>query len=184
MLNLNGETLMPAEQTVDQAKGLIDVLLALLDWPFLLFVFLLLFVLIFKKKVMKLFERGDIQIGWGEGRHIKLKELSDGIDEEIDPIKDEIQELREQLDKLAAKSPRGPTVPSAQQQLDEKRRRAAENKILEGLQNTKYRWRSVRRLATISGIPESDALDILRANPEVVLGVDKSKRQIARLKDR
>ena len=32
---------MPAEQTIDQAKGLIDVLLALLDWPFLLFVFLL-----------------------------------------------------------------------------------------------------------------------------------------------
>jgi hypothetical protein len=32
---------MPAEQTIDQARGLIDVLLALLDWPFLLFVFLL-----------------------------------------------------------------------------------------------------------------------------------------------
>ena len=78
---------MLAQQTIDQAKGFIDVLLALLDWPFLLFVFLLLLVLIFKKKVMGLFERGDIQIGWGEGRHIKLKELSDGIDEEIDPIR-------------------------------------------------------------------------------------------------
>ena len=175
---------MPAVQTIDQAKGIIDVLLALLDWPFLLFVFLLLFVLIFKKKVMGLFERGDIQIGWGEGRHIKLKELSDGIDEEIDPIKDEIQELREQVEKLASESPRSSTIPSAQQQLDEKRRKAAENKILEGLQNTKYRWRSVRRLAAISGVSESDALDILRDNSQFVLGVDKSKRQIARLKDK
>jgi hypothetical protein len=136
----------------------------------------LIFVLIFKKKVMGLFERGDIQIGWGEGRHIKLKELSDGIDEEIDPIKDEIQELREQVEKLASKSPVDSTGPSSQQQLDEKRRKAAEAKIIEGLQNTKYRWRSVRRLAAISAVSESDALDILRENSEVVLGVDKSKR--------
>ena len=175
---------MPSEQTIDQAKGLIDVFLALLDWPFLLFVFLLLFVFIFKNKVMKLFDRGDIQIGWGEGRHIKLKELSDGIDEEIDPIKDEIQELREQVDKLASKSQQSSTTPSAQEQLDEKRRKAVENKILEGLQNTKYRWRSVRRLAAISRVSESDALDILRENSQVVLGVDKSKRHIARLKDK
>jgi len=175
---------MLAQQTIDQAKGFVDVLLALLDWPFLLFVFLLLFVFIFKKKVMKLFDRGDIQIGWGEGRHIKLKELSDGIDEEIDPIKDEIQELREQLDKLTSKSPGDSKTASTQQELNDKRRKAAEKKIFEGLQNTKYRWRSVRRLAVISGVSEIDALDILRENSEVVLSVDKSKRHIARLKDR
>ena len=175
---------MLAQQPIDQAKGFVDVLLALLDWPFLLFVFLLLFVLIFKRKVMGLFERGDIQIGWGEGRHIKLKELSDGIDEEMDPIKDEIQELREQVEKLASQSAGDSTIPSAQQQLDDKRRKAAEKKILEGLRNTTYRWRSVRRLAAISGVSESDALDILRENSEVVLSVGKSKRHIARLKNR
>ena len=175
---------MLAQQTIDQAKGFVDVLLALLDWPFLLFVFLLVFVLVFKKKVMGLFERGDIQIGWGEGRHIKLKELSDGLDEEIDPIKDEIQELREQVEKLTPKSAGDSKIASTQQELNDKRRKAAEKKILEGLQNTKYRWRSVRRLAAISGVSESDALDILRENSEVVLSVGKSKRNIARRKNR
>ena len=61
---------MAAEQVVDQTSQWIDVLLALLDWPFLLFAFLTAFILVFRGKVIGLLERGDIQISWGENRHI------------------------------------------------------------------------------------------------------------------
>jgi hypothetical protein len=52
------------------------------------------------------------------------------------------------------------------------------------LSSGKYLWRSIERLAIIAGVPESAALDILRADPDVVLGMGKSQRQIARLASR
>jgi len=173
-----------ANQIADQGNKWIDVLLAFLDWPFLLFIFLTVFILVFKAKVMGLLERGDIQISWGENRHIKLKELSDGFDQEIDPIKEEIQDLREQIGKLSSVSPQGTKTPFTQHGLNKNQRKDAEEKILNALRDHKYRWRSVERLAILSGLSESDALDILRADQDIVLSIGKSKQQIARLKGR
>ena len=92
---------MAQTQVIKQAKNGVDVLLSVLDWPFLLFDFLTVSIFLFKDKVIGLLERGDIQISLGENHHIKLKELSDSIDQEIDPIKEEIQELQEKIEKLS-----------------------------------------------------------------------------------
>lgn len=166
-------------------RELVDVFIALINWPFLLFVFLILFVLIYRKKIVGLLERGDIQISWGENRHIKLKELSDGIDEELDPILDEISEIQERIKKLEADANRGGAVQEDQEAtIDDDRYSDAEQRMIEGLESHKYRWRSIERLAKISAITEHEALDILRANQDIVLSVGKSGRQIVRLKDR
>lgn len=175
---------MASEQVIEPGKSGFDIALAFLDWPFLLFAFLVVFVFFFKDKVMGLLERGDIQISWGENRHIKLKELSDGIDQEIDPIKEEIQELREQIEKLSSTSVKGVELMHSSHSLSDDQRKVAESRIIEGLKNHRYRWRSIERLAAISGISESDALDILRSNTDVVLSIGKSKQQIAKLRDR
>jgi len=163
----------------------IEIIPALIDWPFLLFIFLIVIVLLYREKIVGLLERGDIQISWGKDRHIKLKELSDGIDEELDPIRDEISELRNRIQDLE-KGLHGEKAEQKNEQLidDEKRYKDAEERIINGLKSHKYRWRSIERLANISGVSENETLDILRANSGVVLSRGKSGREIARMEDR
>ncbi len=158
------------------------VLLALLDWPFLLFAFLAVFVVLFRQKIVGILERGDIQIGWGKDRHIRLRELSDGIDGEIDPIREELAQLKDALAKANAL----PQTDSAAQSdtLTPDQIQAATKRMTEGLRSHEYRWRSVKRLASIAGLSNEVALGILRSNAEVVLSVGKSGRQIARLENR
>jgi len=153
----------------------------LLDWPFLLFVLLVVFVLVFRQKIVGILERGDIQIAWGKDRHIKLRELSDGIDGELDPIREELAQLKEEL-ATAKVLPK--TESSQSQSITPEQIQNASNRMMEGLKSRKYRWRSVERLAAMAGVSEVQALDILRDNTEVVLSVGKSGRQIARPKER
>jgi hypothetical protein len=57
-------------------------------------------------------------------------------------------------------------------------------RMLQALGEEKFRWRSVERLAILGGVSESEALELLRSEPEVVLGRGVSGRRIARLRDR
>ena len=122
------------------------------------------------------------KLAGGEGRHIKLRELSDGIDKELDPIREEIAQLREELEN--AKVLAGPASEVAERALDTELVHNATDRMMEGLRSHKYRWRSVERLAYLAGTTEGQALEMLRNNPNVVLSVGKSGRQIARAKDR
>lgn len=64
-------------------------------------------------------------------------------------------------------------------------REAAFKRMLVALADSRFRWRSVERLAIESGITEKEAHDILAEHRnEVVLGKGKSGRTIARLPDR
>lgn len=166
----------------ETAPGWQEVLLALLDWPFLLFVFLGVFVLLFRRKIVGILERGDIQIGWGKDRHIKLRELSDGIDGELDPIREDLAQLREELANANVLSQPAGTVQSQTATPDQTQ--DATDRMMEGLRSHKYRWRSVARLASMAGVSEAQALDILRNNTDVVLSVAKSGRPIARSEKR
>ena len=56
------------------------------------------------------------------------------------------------------------------------------NRMKQALEDPRYRWRSVERLSHIAGVPEADALKILRDDAAIVLGMGKSGREIARLK--
>ena len=157
--------------------------LAIMDWPFLLFIGIGLFVWFFRENVAALLCRGDIQISWGENRHIKLTEISEGIDEELDPLREEIQSLQSQIAALEesigtdtkSNAPRQPEGLSNEAKADATRRIIAE------LKNGKYRWRSIEALAKKAAISEQDTLYILRASvSDIVLSTGKSSRQIAR----
>lgn len=168
------------------SKGWTDVVLAVLDWPFLLFVGTAVFVWLFRANVAALLGRGDIQISWGENRHIKLTEISEGIDEEIDPIREEIQLLKNKLAELEAltSSTEGDATrrPSPQDEdLCIEAKETAKKRLISELQTGKYRWRSIETLAQKAAISEGDTLDILRASlSDVVLSTGKSGKQIAR----
>jgi cell division protein FtsB len=159
-----------------------DIWLALLDWPFLMFVFLMVFTVLFKNHFAALFGRGDIQISWGD-KVIKLKELSDGVDQELDPIKEEIQALHDEVKALGGGGEQKEDTPEAEVVSDEQKA-SIEKRLQDALQDPRYRWRTITRLATAAGIPESQALDLLRENGKVDLSVSKTQRQIAKLKSR
>ncbi|MCW8932294.1 MAG: hypothetical protein OQL19_18930, partial [Gammaproteobacteria bacterium] len=59
-------TEVAATAVTNNVKGGIDLALALLDWPFLLFVGIGIFIWFFRDNVSALLGRGDIQISWGE----------------------------------------------------------------------------------------------------------------------
>src|SRR6266404_3330161 len=85
----------PSSMSAPQNGAWLDITLKLLDWPFLLLVVVLVIVFLFRRQLTALFNRGDILISWGEGRSIRLRELADKIDQEIDPLRDDVEALKE-----------------------------------------------------------------------------------------
>jgi len=159
------------------------VLLKLLDWPFLLFLIVCVVLVLFRQQLAALFSRGDISISWGKGRSIQLRQLSNHLDEELDPLRDEIECLKQMVADLQAHAgmpEENCIVPSTTQVLSAEEEEQASQRMQQALQSGEYRWRSLERLAAVSGVPEGEALKVLRSHPDVVLGTDKSGRQIAR----
>ncbi len=158
------------------------VLLApkLLDAPFLIVCALLFFVLWFRKELGSLLSRGDILLSWGE-RSIRLRELSKSLDEELEPIRDDIKSIQDAL-RGGAGAAGGSIAPVAAAPTDD--RAAAATRIRQQLETSEFKWRSVERLAAASGLSQSQVLEMLRADPAVRLGVGKSGRQIAGLRSR
>ena len=57
-------------------------------------------------------------------------------------------------------------------------------RMKEALRSEKFTWRSIKTLAIVGGLTESEALSILRNDPDVVLGSGKSGNRLAKLKTR
>jgi hypothetical protein len=165
-----------------------DVILKLLDWPFLLFLVAIIMFVLFRTQLGRLFSAGDIQITWGNTT-IKLNQLSDRISREIDPAEDEIEAIKVKIERLEARLS-SPGVPEHASVEELKPSEVVSNdtnptrRIHEALSSGKYLWRSVERLAVIGGVSEIDTIAILRADPDVVLSKGKSGKSIARLKVR
>ena len=161
-----------------------EFLLKFLEWPFLLFVFLIVLIIIYRHQIRTILGRGDITISWGEGRSIKLHDISDHLDQELDQIREDIQMLKEALNTLQKGTPGYDEKRVVAKVLSEQERHEAAKRMIEALEDGKWRWRTIERLSIIAGITESEAIKILRGNHEVVLGQDKSGNQIARLQAR
>jgi len=66
----------------------------------------------------------------------------------------------------------------------ERRRTAAIDRMMDGLRDETYSARSVGRLAVMGGVSVSEALDLLRADPDVEFDWSDSLGRLARLKSR
>jgi hypothetical protein len=155
------------------------VIVKLLDWPFLLFILLVVFLLLFRVHLIALLNRGDISIGWGD-RTIRLRELSQNLDRELDPIRDELETLKKTVAALTPLQEQAsiPATPASAFPS------GARERILETLRDGKFDWRSIETLANLGGISESQTMDLLRTEPSVVLSLGKSGKPIAGLKSR
>jgi len=168
-------------------EHLSKIILALLDWPFLLFVALVLFIVFYRSSIGGLLGRGDIQISWGDNRNIKLKDISRSLDEDLEPILDDLRDLRE---KLAALEKAGasletdvtPAAPSESAPSPDADR--LKQSLVKNLSDPRYRWRTTERLAALAGVGEVEVLDALNASGEFVVSISKKGRRIARLASR
>ena len=154
------------------------VLPKLLEWPFLLFVALMSFWYLFRKEIRAILGRGDILLSWGD-RSIHLRELSKSLDEELDPIRDDIEELR-----LSAAKNMPPGAVDTSRVVDDDDMERVKTRVRGALERSKFQWRSIERLAGASGVDEKRVLEIIRADPTIRLSVGKSGRQIAGLRTR
>jgi hypothetical protein len=159
----------------------LEIVLKLLDWPFLLSIVLFTFLCLFRRPLTALLSRSDIELSWGEGRSIRLRDLGDNLDKELDPLRDEVEALKQAAPPVTTAEAAKEGAPTP---LTSEPRADAQRVMIEALANPKFRWRSIERLAAIANLPQPEAAELLRFNPDVVFSIGKSKQPIARLKTR
>ncbi|MBV8227936.1 MAG: hypothetical protein JO232_22405 [Verrucomicrobia bacterium] len=165
-------------------------MLKLLDWPFLLCLFLLAFILYFRKQFGILLDRG-VTLEW-EKFKLKLgkriaeakKEIKEEVEQETDPLRDELDAIKGRSSTPPVEAPKakpmmtnggsGQGAPTGTTTVTER--------LKEALADPRYRWRSIERLSHIAGISADEALALFQTDSEVVLGMGKSGNRIARLK--
>lgn len=163
-----------------------QITLKLLDWPMLLFVAIAIVVTIFHNQIASALG-GDIRISWGTGR-IRIKQLSKNLDKELDPIRDEIDRIKEAVTVLESASARTagapPMQPTETKPLMAEDQQKAFDRMLDALRDGRYVWRSIERLAIIGRVSEAQAHEMLLGSAKVVVGTSKAQRPLARLKTR
>ena len=192
-MNTNQIELFVHSPSTDGSDAWLQIALKLLDWPFLIFVILVLFILFLQKQLRGLLNRDNILIKWGD-KTILLGELGKNIGQDIDSKFDSLQEkkktLKEFISDLPVEEAQAKTInvgdlPNiGQKKIDiHKKETDALNRMKEALMSPAFRWRTLSRLAHIAAISESEARSML---PE--LGVDfdvnSSGQPIVKLKSR
>ena len=135
----------------------------LLDWPFLTFVMLACFVVLFFDSLVAVISRGEFTIAWGKDQNIKIRNLSAAVSGELSPIQEDVEALKiavaspqEQTSTgfrtpgvdeqtLESDSANAPTPNSPEVNIIEARVR----RLRDALGNPKYKWRSIERLSSI-----------------------------------
>ena len=166
------KTIILNASVFSEINNLIEVLI----WPLLL----IIFILLFRKKISKLIE---------SLKRIKFSELEAVFDErekkfaeeDITPLNDELDDLRKRIAILEKEHYKLSSSENFKDKTTDKS--AIDDKLRDALENSPYKWRSIPKLSSISGITEDDVLKILRNDTNVILSRGKSGRRIARMKN-
>jgi hypothetical protein len=178
-MNTNQVELFVHPPPVESSGAALQIMLKLLDWPFLMTVVFIVFIFVFRKQLMALLDRRDILIKWGDNS-IQLRDLEDSIDKEIDPLRDQLDALKQtKQSPIEIKASKGVQFSNIQEQPSD-----ALSRMKEALRSHDYRWRTISRLASIGCVSEDEARSLLRSDPDVVFSVGKSGNPIAKLKSR
>jgi len=172
-------------------ETLLRVFETLLDWPFLAFLLVLIAFWLFRSAIANAIGRGGIAVTWG-GNRVAIGEVVEQIDDELKQsledfktTMDEVRALRAEVDALKQALPEAEKTAFSAQAAAPRTDASLWPKMKRALADTKYRWRTLERLAITAGITEQEAHRILADHDdEVVLGSNAAGKVIARLKDR
>jgi len=152
----------------------------LLEAPFLLFVFLIIMCFFFRREIRSVLGKGDITISWGEGKSIKLHDISDHIDQEVDQLREQLHTLQELIQNQTDDF----DTEQLMENLSSEERKNILEMMRDSLRHSQWRWRTLKRLAIISKVTENEALLILQSDPDIVIGHDKQNNKIIKFKHR
>ncbi|WP_156905147.1 hypothetical protein [Neptunomonas japonica] len=139
-----------------------QLVLKLIDWPFLLFLIVVFLIFMMKDQLKALVDRSNVKITWGD-RSIELNDLADNVDQDIDPIKERIDLLEERLAKITTDDVQIEPVNEGPEPTDDDI-----DKVLHvGLANPKYKYRTASGVAREANIPIQTAQKILTSNPKI-----------------
>lgn len=77
------------------------------DWPFLAFILLICLVVLFYDSLSSALSRGELTIAWSKDQSIKVSNLAAAISGELDPIREDIDALKAEIEELRSGSHRG-----------------------------------------------------------------------------
>jgi len=158
-----------------------EIFIKVLDWPLLLFILLFSAIVYFRGQLRGILDRGGVTISWGD-KSIRLDELSDHMDLDLDDIHAEIHMLKEEIHKLHPESQLDVTKTNKGKRPSEEEKLEAAKVMKQILNSGRWRWRSMEHLSIQAGITDSEAYDILNKDPEVIVGHLKSGHPAAKLK--
>jgi hypothetical protein len=128
----------------------------------------------FRNQLRYVLSRGGVTLVWAENS-FSISELPEQLNESFAPVTDDIEELRQRLESLEKRfSVSAPDTPPPEDA-------AVRAIMLKALAEGKYTWRSIERLASISGISTKKASEILRPLDVVAFSRGKSGRSIVKL---
>ncbi|WP_201347998.1 hypothetical protein [Neptunomonas japonica] len=140
-----------------------QLVLKLIDWPFLLFLIAVFLIFMMKDQLKALVDRSNVKITWGD-RSIELNDLADNVDQDMDPIKERIDLLEERLAKITADDL---PVELSSSEEPEPTNQDIDKVINVALANPKYKYRTVSGVAREANIPIQTAQKILTSNPKI-----------------
>lgn len=138
-----------------------QILLKMLDWPFLFFVVVVVLIFMTKEQLKGLFNRSNLKISWGD-RAIELSELADSVDQDLDPIKERLDLLEEKLKSMGGNETTEPTQETAEPTEAE-----VKQVVNIALRNPKYKYRTVNGIAKEAKVSKVTAQRILGTSPNV-----------------
>lgn len=191
-----------AEESNVAAQPLSHLLIeTLLDWPFLLFLLLATVLILSRGQIAQIIQTRQIDVSLG-GNTISIGEAVRELDNETSQAiedfrrhQDEIETLKAAVARLevaqgAAPSGTEPEMPPAEAPAAPgapgggSRRPGSFERMLDSISSSKYRWRSLERLAIEARVSEKEARDILKDHADqVVLGKSQTGKMLARLKE-
>ena len=157
-----------------------ELLIAALNSPVILLLVTAFIIWLLRKHLLKFLSSRDIEIGWGD-KQIKLSELSNNIDQELDPVKEQIDMLKQELKVLRG---RGKPVQLEKETKSKESEEEIKKRINKALSTSKYRWRSIDSLAKLSLARKEEVLEIIGADGSIVLGRGKNGEELAKFKHR
>ena len=168
----------------------------LLDWPFLTFVLLASFVGLFFDSLASLIARGEFTIAWSKDQSVKIRNLSAAVSGELSPLQEDIEALKSAVASLQGHPNKmadteginapvsefisSSTISATNTGIVEAQKR----RLREALDNPKYKWRSVERLAAVAGLSEDEVIGLLLTQDDVRLSRSMTGHQIAGLRSR
>lgn len=159
-------------------SALLQIVLKLLDWPFLIFLVLVWFIWYFRVQLRALLNRENILIKWGD-KIIFLRDLGKNIEQDLDSKFDSIQGEQKTANESAAKKPHGVEFLNTTDLANTD----ALDRMKEALMSPAFRWRTLARLAAIAGVSESEA-KLLLPSLGVDFDINKTGQPIVKLKTR